>query len=221
MIKKLSFLIVITAFFAMKMSAQDYHYGIYLGVGFNNMVINSDLHFDDSEVITTPVITGYDTTFTAHYLPIANAKVDPMASFTVGAYYELPVSEFVGFQLHLLYNRYGYTISGTVDQPNIGDEFSVEYDYKGTLKMSNISASVLLKLNVIENNLSVEAGVTPSYCIKMSKDVERGPLHKTLSYDRKNDYNAFNVCGTVGLTYYMLDVFYASVKANFGLLDVL
>lgn len=220
--KKLALLIGFIALFAMKMSAQDnYKYGLYLGLGFNTITINSDMHYDDSEVITQMDVVGVDTSYSVHYMPVMNAKVETTPSFTIGGFYEIPVGNIVGLQMHLLYNRYGYMMTGIVDVPNITDEFSVEYSYKAIMKMSNISASLLLKFDVMEKNLSFDLGVTPSFCIKMSKDVERGPMHKTVTYNSKNDYNAFNVCGTVGVTYYWLDVFFLSVKANIGLIDVL
>ncbi len=218
--KKLALLIGIMAFFMIKMSAQDYKYGIYVGGGLNTMNLSSDMYYDDSEVITKTVVHGADTSYTAHYMPIENADVKPMASFSLGAYYEMPMSEIVWLQMHLHYNRYGYRISGIVNQPNYNDNSSVEYKYNGTLKMSNISASILLKFNVLQEKLSIEAGVTPSYCILMSKDVERGPLHKTLSYNSKDDYKAFNICGTIGFTYYY-DAIFVSLKANIGIMDVL
>lgn len=226
--KKLTLLIGIIALFAMKMNAQsDYKYGIYIGYGFNTMSINSDMYYDDSEVVTNMVIEEnqitheFDTSFVVRYMPVDNAKVETMPSFTIGGYYEIPVNDIVGLQLHLMYNRYGYTMTGVVNHLSITDNSLTVYGYKSTLKMSNIGAGLFLKFNVIQENLSVDVGVTPSYCIIMSKDVERGPLHKTMKYDSKDDYSAFNVCGSIGVTYYWYDVFFLSVKANLGLIDVL
>lgn len=214
--KKLALLIVILAIFATTMQAQrDYRYGLFLGVGANTTTVNSDMYYDDSGVITDTV------TLTARYLPIADASVTPIPSFTIGAYYEIPINEIVGLQLRLLYNKYGYALSGKIEYPNLNDNAWTEYKYSGTLKMSNISAAVLLKFNVFAKNLSVEAGVTPSFCVKMSKDVERGPLHKTLAYKNNEDYKAFNLCGTIGVTWYWLDSFFCALHVNVGLLDVL
>lgn len=220
--KKLTLLIGIIALFAMKMNAQsDHKYGIYFGLGLNTMSINSDMYYDDSEAITSMEIIHSDTTYTVKYMPIDNAKVEAMPSFTFGGFYELPINDIVGFQLHLLYNRYGYTMTGTVNHLSITDNSLTVYNYKSTLKMSNIAAGLFLKFNVIQENLSVDVGLTPSYCIVMNKDVERGPLHKTMKYDSKNDYSAFNVCGSIGVTYNWYDVFFLSIKANLGLIDVL
>lgn len=218
--KKLALLIGILAFFAMNVTAQDYKYGVYVGIGFNNMKISNDMYYDDSQPFTTMTISGIDTTYSVKYTPIDEVKVDPSTSFSFGGFYEMPVSEKLGLQLHLLYNQYGYTMTGKVDQPVTGTEFSEEYDYKGTLKISNLSASVLLKYYIPTYSLSIEAGVTPSYCIRMTKDVERGVLHKSLNY-KKDEYNPLNVCGTIGATYYFLDNFMLSLKANLGLLNVL
>lgn len=215
--KKLTLLIGIMAFFAMKMSAQDeYQFGLYLGMGANTATINSDMYYDDD----IPVINKLDTTL-IYYLPIENASVTPIPSFTIGAYYEIPVNDIVGIQMHLLYNKYGYRISGKVNQEDISDDETVEYDYTGTLKMSNISGSVLLKFNIPTMDLSFHAGVTPSLCVRMNKDIERGALHKTLTYNSKDEYNAFNVCGTLGVTWYWFECFFCTLNVNIGLVDVL
>ena len=220
--RKLALLIGILAFFTMKTMAQDYKYGIYLGINGSNMSINSNLYYDDSEVFTKTIVNGTDTTYQVRYLPIDDAKLEAMTpSFTIGGYYELPVTENVGVQFHLLYNRYGYAIKGKVDQPDITDEFSVEYDYSGEMKMTNLSAALLLKLAIPVEGLSIQAGVTPSLCVRAQKNVERGPLHKTINYNSGDEYKALNICGTVGITYYFLENIMFSLTANIGLTDVL
>lgn len=220
--KKLTLLIGFLAFFAMTMHAQSvYKYGIFIGLGANNMNINSDMHYDDSEVITNTTINGADTTYNVRYMPVENASLKPIPTFTIGGYYEIPVNDIVGVQMRLLYSRYGYSLSGTVEHKNLTDNSTTEYNYEGTLKMSNISTAFLLKFNVFAKDLSVNVGVTPSYCVKMSKDIERGPIHKTLNYDSDNDFKAFNVCGTIGVTWYWFDCFFCSLDVNLGLLDVL
>lgn len=220
--KKLAFLICILAFFAIKMTAQDNKYGIYLGINGSNMNITSDMYYYDSEVFTNTVVNGNDTTYHVRYLPVDNAEVSAMTpSFTIGGYYEMPVSDKIGLQLHLVYNKYGYTIKGIVDQPNLDDEFSVEYTYKGELKMTNLCAAILLKFEIPSQSLSIQAGVTPSLCIRTQKNTELEAKHKTLNYKSGDEYKPFNVCGTVGITYYFLDNIMFSLTANIGLLDVL
>lgn len=221
--RKLALLIGILAFFAVKTMAQDYKYGIYLGINGSNMSINSNLYYDDSEVFTKTIVdnTG-DTTYQVRYLPIDDAKLDAMTpSFTIGGYYEMPLTKDLGVQFHLLYNKYGYTIKGKVDQPDITDEFSVEYDYTGEMKMTNLSAALLLKIALPAEGLSIQAGVTPSLCVRAQKNVERGPLHKTLNYKSSDEYKPLNICGTIGITYYYLDCIMFSLTANIGLTDVL
>lgn len=221
--KKLTLLIGIMAFFALKMSAQnEYQFGLYLGMGANTVTINSDMYYDDYTPEITPVINHSDTTsYNAFYLPIEKASVTPIPSFTIGGYYEVPINDIVGIQMHLLYNKYGYRISGNVNQKDIADNDTVQYNYTGTLKMSNISGSVLLKFNIISEGLSFHAGVTPSLCVRMNKDIERGALHKTLTYDSKDEYSAFNVCGTLGVTWYWFECFFCTLNVNIGLIDVL
>ena len=219
--KKLAFLIGILAFFAMKMTAQEYKYGIYLGVSGSNMNITSDMYYDDSQVVTSTLIDDDETIYTVRYMPVDNASVSYISPlFTIGAYYELPVNEIIGLQVHLLFSRYGYTLKGTVDQPQINTPFSIEYDYKGELKMANLCIPILLKYNLANSNLSFQAGVTPSFCIRMQKEAECGTLHKTLNY-KSDEFNPLNICGTIGATYYFLNNFMASLNFNIGLTDVL
>ena len=219
--KKLAFLIGILAFFAMKMTAQDKKYGIYLGVNYTNIGITSDMYYDDNDVYTRTVINGADTSYQVRYVPVENASVSWISPlFTIGGYYEMPLNEKIGFQFHLIYNRYGYMLKGTVDQPLVNSEFSVEYDYKGELRMTNLCAGLLLKFAVPDRNFSVQAGITPSFCIKMQKNAECGALHKTINYKRE-EFKPFNICGTIGATYYLLDNIMLSLTANFGLTDVL
>ena len=219
--KKLAFLIGILALCAIKMTAQEYKYGVYLGFNAANSSISSDLYYDDSEVITRMVISGADTVYQVRYIPVDNASVSYVSPlFTIGAYYEMPVSDKIGLQVHLLFSRYGYTLKGTVDQPQINTPFSIEYDYKGELKMANICVPILLKFNIANRNLSVQAGVTPSYCIKMQKDTECGALHKTLNY-KHDEFKPLNICGTIGASYYFLECFMLSLNVNIGLTDVL
>ena len=219
--KKLAFLIGILAIFAMKTMAQDYKYGIYLGINGCTMNLSNTMYYDDSEVLTQTVVQGADTTYHASYATIDDAKLEAMTpSFTLGGYYEMPVSENIGFQVHLIYATNGYTIKGTVVVPNVTDEFSAEYDYKGEMKMTNLSASLLLKYNAAPN-LSIQAGLTPSLCVRAQKNVERGAMHKTLNYKGGDEYQPFNVCGTIGITYYFLDAIMFSLHANVGLIDVL
>lgn len=224
--KKLAFLIGILAIFAIKMTAQDYKYGIYLGVNGSNMNITSDLYYYDSE----PFVEIHGTDTTVRYLPVDNASLSPNYSFTMGGLYEVPVSDKLGLQLHLIYNRYGYTIKGVVDHPNIDPshpEFSREDDYQGKLKISNLCASILLKYDLPSQNLSIQAGVTPSLIVRMQKDVEfklqdqdQIIEKKTINY-KKDEYNPLNICGTIGASYYLLDNIMISLTANFGLTNVL
>ena len=219
--KKLAFLIGILAFFAMKMTAQDKKYGIYLGVNYTNIGITSDMYYDDSDPFVE--IHGMDTT--VRYLPVDNASLSPNYSFTIGGYYEMPFTEKIGLQLHLRYSNYGYTINGIVDRP-VDNTWSKQDDYQGKLKMSNLCASILLKYN-LQNNLSIQVGVTPSLCVRMQKDVEfklektdQIIEKKTINY-KKEEYNPLNICGTIGATYYLLDDIMISLTANIGLTNVL
>lgn len=219
--RKLALIIGVLTVFTLKMSAQnEYRYGLYLGLGANTINASSEINYDDSEVITNSFVHGSDTSFMTSYLPVNNASIKPIPTFTIGAFYEMPINDIVSFQINLLYNRYGYELSGNVSQKDIADDDYTELKYVGTLKMSNISSALLLKFNVIEDNLSVQAGVMPSYCIRMTKDVERGVLHKTLNYN-SDEFSPFNICGTLGVSWYFFECFSCTLSMNLGLLDVL
>lgn len=226
--KKLAFLICILALIAVKIRAQDYTYGIYLGINGCTMILGNTLYYDDSEVITTTRLQwneahqDYDTIYNVNYATIDNASVSgmPPLTFTIGGFYEKPIRDNIGVQLHLIYANYGYSVKGTVIVPNIADEFSAEYDYTGEMKMTNLSASLLLKFNATPE-ISIQAGITPSLCIRAQKNVKRGPMHKTLNYKSGDEYKPFNICGTVGITYYFIDCIMFSLHANIGLVDVL
>lgn len=220
--KKIALMVCLMTIFGMKLSAQnESHYGFYLGMGINNMSIDNRLYYDDSQVNTTYSIIEGDTTYMARYLPIDDAKVSPNARFVIGGFYEYEISKVLGLQFHLLYNEYGYKISGTIDQKDIADDNINTYKYKANTKMSNISAALLLKINVIKKDLSVELGFQPSYCFRMIKETEYSIIHKSNVYESNKEYNPLNVCSSIGLTYNMLDNLFVSMRLNIGFIDVL
>lgn len=217
----LALLACIMTVFGMKLSAQETRYGIYIGGSANNITVGKDFYYDDSEVVTKTSIHNGDTVYSASYRAINGAKVTPNAGLVIGGFMEYEINYLFGLQVHLLYNRYGYDLDGSINKQNMTDSDFTEYKYSSSLKMSNISAAFLFKINVFRKNMSVELGVQPSYCVKMTKDVEIGPLHKSLNYDSKNDYSAFNVCGSAGLTWYFLEDIFVSLRLNYGLINVL
>lgn len=220
--KKIALIICLMTIFGMKLSAQnDSHYGLYLGMSINNMNIDSRLYYDDSQVNTTYTVFNGDTTYMAKYLPIDGAKVSPNARFVIGGFYEYEITNTIGLQFHLLYNEYGYKISGTIDQKDIADDNINTYNYSANTKMSNISAALLLKINVLREVLSVECGVQPSYCFRMIKETEYAIIHKSNVYESNKEFNTLNLCGSVGLTYNMFDNLFVSMRLNIGCLDVL
>lgn len=217
---KLSVLICMMAVFGMKMSAQnDMHYGIFVGGSVNMMNIDKALYYDDSEVNTTRQIVGEDTTYIVKYLPIEGASVNPCGGFVLGGYFGYDVSKTVGLQFELLFNQHGYNIKGVVNQKNILDDNYVAYDYSATLKMSNVSAAVLLNIKPLEY-FSVDLGVQPSYCFRMIKEGKRGIESISTNYSSDNDYNSLNISATGGLTGYYGNFFLAA-RYTLGFVDVL
>ena len=219
--KKLVLLVCLLAIFGLKMSAQnEMHYGVFVGGSVNWMNIDKGFYYDDSKPITTMHISpSHDTTYTAAYAPVDNASVRPNGGFMIGGFFEYKASKMFSLQFELLYNQYGYKLKGTVDQKNISDDEVITYDYKGNLKMSNISASVLVKIQPIKY-LSVDLGVQPSYCFRMIKDGELGILRESTVYDSEKEYNPLNLSAIGGLTCYWGDVFF-SARYSLGFLDVL
>lgn len=220
--KKLALIICLITVFSLKISAQnESHYGLYFGMSINNMKIDDRLYFDDSEVNTTFTVHGDDTTYMAKYLAVNDAKVSPNAGFVIGGFFEYEISELFGLQFHVLYNEFGYKITGSVDQQNLTDNNFTTYSYSANTKMSNISAALLFKINVWKQNMSVELGVQPSYCFRMIKDTERDIIKKTTVYETEKEFNPLNICGSIGLTYNIFENFFVAMRLDVGFLDVM
>lgn len=220
--RKLSLLICLIAAFGLRIQAQnESHYGIYFGCNINNMSNDNSLYYDDSRVDTRATYTTNDTIYSVKYLPVNGASAKPTLGFLLGGYYEYEINDIVAIQLNLLYNQYGYRLEGTVDQKNIANDSINTYNYSGTTKMSNIGAAVLLKFNILRKDMSLEVGVQPSYCFKTVKEVDRDISHESIVYDSNNEYKPFNLCGSIGLTWYYFHNFFVSARVNVGLFDVL
>ncbi len=219
--KKLAFIILLMTVFGMTLSAQTKRYGLFFGGSINTMNIDKSLYYDDSEPNTVMGYNHYtlDTTYSVSYRPVDNASVKPNGSVLFGGFFEYMASDMVGLQFELLYNQYGYKLKGTVDQKNILDDNVTTYDYESNLKMSNITAAIMIKVHPVKY-LSVDLGVQPSYCFRMTKETKRGPFHKNHVYDSKTEYSPMNVGATGGLTAYWGDVF-LSARYTIGFADVL
>ena len=219
--KKLAFIILLMTVFSMTLSAQIKRYGLFFGGSINTMNIDKSLYYDDSEPNT---VMGYnhntqDTTYTVSYLPVDGASVKPNGSVLFGGFFEYMTIDMVGLQFELLYNQYGYKLKGTVDQKNIADDEVMTYNYESNLKMSNITAAILVRIHPIKY-LSVDLGVQPSYCFRMTKETHKGPFHKNHVYDSKTEYSPLNVGATGGFTAYWGDVFF-SARYTLCFVDVL
>ena len=219
--KKIAFIILLMTVFSLTMSAQTKRYGLFVGGSINMMNIDKSMYYDDSEPYTVMGYNHYtqDTNYTVSYLPVDGATVKPNGSILFGGFFEYMASDMVGLQFELLYNQYGYKLKGTVDQKNIADDQVNTYAYESNLKMSNFTAAVLVKIQPVRY-FSIDLGVQPSYCFKMTKETQKGPFHKNHVYDSKNEYNTLNVGATGGFTAYWGDVFFAA-RYTLGLVDVL
>ena len=221
--KKLACLICLLAIFGIRLSAQEeMHYGVFVGGSVNMMNIDKGFYYDDSKRPTPiPIINpiSHDTTgYNVAYSIVDNASVRPSGGFIIGGFFEYKASEMFALQFEVLYNQYGYKLKGTIDQKNISNSEVVTYDYKSNLKMSNVTAAVILKIQPIKY-LTVDLGVQPSYCFRMIKEAERGILHESTVYSDK-EYNPLNLSALGGLTCYFGDIFF-SARYSLGFMDVL
>ncbi|MBO7469919.1 MAG: outer membrane beta-barrel protein [Bacteroidales bacterium] len=221
--RKVAFLVCLLAIFGIKLSAQEnISYGIYVGGNINTMNISNSLYYDDSEVNTVPNIVNHDTvSYSVSYLPVYDASVKFTGGFAIGGFVEYELGDNLGLQMELLYNQYGYKLNGKVDKKNYSDDDFVTYGYTGKMKMSNISAAILLKYRAIENRMSVDFGIQPSYCFRAIKEIERGIVHKDVVYNSNDEFNPLNFCITGGITGYFFDNIVVSARYILGLTDVL
>lgn len=219
MTRKLTLIICLLAVFGMKLSAQDYqNYGLYIGGSVNWMNIDKSLYYDDSEAFTK--LNPSDTTMvSAYYLQVKDGVVKPNAGFVFGGFYEYQISDMLGLQFDLLINQYGYKLNGKVTQRNIFDNDSTTYNYKSSLKTTNIGAAVLLKIHPIEY-VSIDLGVHPTYCFRIIKDAQRDINRKTYTYKPKEEYNPLSVSAVIGATAYLGDFFF-SVRYTLGFTNIL
>lgn len=216
--KKLLLSIGITMLFSINMLAQEIHYGVYAGGSVNMMNIGSEFYYDDSEVFTVVKPNG---TYVMSYLPVSNAKIHPNGGFTLGGLFEYKANDFFGLQVELLFNQYGYKMTGIVEQHDMTDDQVQVYDYTASLKMSDFSGAVMAKLYVVNNLLTIDLGVMPSFCFRDIKDTKRGISHKTVVYHAKDDYNPLNFSALGGLTFYFFDTLFLSARYLYGFTDIL
>lgn len=207
--------------------AQERHnYGFYLGCGINWMKLDKSFYYDDSEVdMENEVIPLPDTvivhTISAKYLEINDAKVKPMASFMVGGFYEYQTSDIFGLQFELMYNQYGYKITGYVEKENVSSEGSMIYDYKATEKLSNLSAAILARIHLLNQHLSIDLGIQPSVCLRAVKYANKSVGSKEVIYKSGTDYKPFNLSIVGGVTGCIGKHLILGARYNLGLLDIL
>lgn len=222
MYKKLTFTVLLLMMFSLNILAQsEMHYGIFFGGSVNTMNISRSLYYDDSEPNTVTVInpSTQDTSYKISYLPVDNASAKPNGNLFFGGFFDYKASDNVGLQFELLYQQYGYKLKGTVNQKNIADNDYMTYNYESSLKMSNLSAAIMINIYVLQD-ISVDLGVQPSYCFRMTKETKKGPFHKNHVYDDKDEYNPLNIGATGGLTARWGDIFF-SARYTLGLVNVL
>lgn len=193
------------------------HYGVYAGGSINMMNIGSEFYYDDSEVNTVMKPNGE---FEVSYLSVNDAKIHPNGGFTLGGLFEYQVNDFFGLQFELLFNQYGYKMTGNVVTKDLADPDSQTFDYTASMKMSDLSGALMAKIYPIKQ-ISIELGVQPSFCFRMIKDTKRGISHKTVIYKANKDYNPLNFTALGGITYYFFDNLFLSARYVIGFNDIL
>lgn len=216
--KKLTFLICLLAIFGLKLSAQnEINFGIFTGGSVNTMNIDKAFYYDDDRAVTV-YNSLTEQVDTVYYNIVNGASIKPNGGFILGGLFEYKSSERFGLQFELLFNQYGYKLNGSIDEKNHSDNSFETYPYTSSLKISNFSAALLLKIYAFDF-LSVDLGVQPSYCFRMIKEGKRGIEQFSTNYDNEN-YNALNFNATGGLTGYIGD-FFVSARYTFGFTDIL
>lgn len=216
--KKLALLICFLAVLGIKIQAQDgqYAFGIYLGGNVHNMNIGNEFYYDDDRPIPINNDANEVTDYT--YLKINDASVSANFGGVLGGYFEYKFNDYFGVQFDLLFIRTGYCIKGNVDQKNVTD--TTNYNYKATMKANNLQFGATAKLHLLDDHLSVDLGVLPTYCFKLSKDIERGTEKSSIAYTSK-EYNTFGCNAIFGVSGYFGEVFYVGLHYNLGFTNVL
>lgn len=233
--KKISILLGLMLLTICNVIAQEnskLNYGFYLGSGINWMKIDKSLHYDDSEVEMTNEITHVvdpehhiDTIIvhplSATYLEVYDAKVKPYGSFMIGGFVEFQTSEMFGIQMDLMYNQYGYKLTGYIEKDNLSSPGTTIYNYKATTKLSNLSLAILAKIHVLNQHLSIDFGVQPSFCLRDVKEANRSISQKRIQYVSGTEYKPFNLSIVGGVTGCIGDHLLIGARYNYGLMDVL
>jgi len=216
--KKLALLICLLAVFGLRIQAQMDHFavGFYIGGNVHNMGIGQEFYYDDDNPI--PIKDESLNVVDYTYLKINDASVSASFGPNIGGFFEFRLNDYFGVQFDLMFNRTGYYISGNVDQANITDTTNLKY--KATVKAANLNIGATAKLHLFDDHMSVDLGIVPNYCFKLSKDIERGIQKSSISY-KNEEYNAFG-CGVLfGISGYIGEVFYIGLHYNLGFTNVL
>lgn len=205
--KSIVLIICLMSLFIKDMSAQEKdqnrsHFGVYFGLGINDMDIDESLLYDDSKVL----IDGES----AYYEPIVKAPVKQDAELIFGGFYEYDIIKNLALHVDLFYCQYGYKIDGIVN-----------YVIRciAITKMHNINTAVMLKIKPL-SFLSVDLGVQPSYCFSAIKTIDKVNYIDKQKYNSNKEYNPFNFSVKAGVSLYLKKIF-LSVGYSIGMVDVL
>lgn len=217
---------LLLAFMCNARAQEKTSYGFYLGCGINWMSLDKSFFYDDSDVdVKSEVIHLPDTTIvnvkSAQYLDVKDAKISALPSFMIGGFYEYQATKLFGLQFELMYNQYGYKMNGRVEREESDGEGTTVYDYKSAMKLSNLSAAVLLKFHLFKEHLSIDLGVQPSLCLRATKETHRSIIPGNVYYVSGTDFKPFNVSLVGGVTGCIGSHIIIGARYNYGLTDIL
>lgn len=206
--KYITVTICLLTLFGMSLSAQNKsHFGLYFGLGANNMDLDNAFYYDDSKIYLKPDGTSY-------YMEVSNTSAKANAELIFGGFYEYDMNSFVNLQCDLLYCQYGYQIDGILAFGGYPLRCAA------VTHMHNINLALMMKFLPVKF-MSVDLGIQPSYCWKMVKETNRAGGDRVRHvYDGREEYNPLNFSAKGGLTFYFKSLF-LSVDYVLGLVDVL
>lgn len=203
--RKQTFIVLLLMLFGMTLSAQDKsHFGLYFGMSVNNMNLDKSLFYDDTRL--------FANNEGAYYKTVEETPAKDDAELMFGGFYNYDINKYFVLQIDLFYCQYGYRIDGIVD-------WGFPVRCAATTQMHNINTALMLMVKPVKF-VSVDLGVQPSYCWKMTKVTNVGQDTFRHVYSRNDEYKPFNFCAKGGLTLYLKSIF-VSAHYALGLVDLL
>lgn len=208
--KKILLILLFVSLFS-QISAQEFRFGIFGGVNVNTMELSPDCYINNDIESTEKLMSlGFRGGFSAEYI----------------------FGEHLGLQTDLFYAQYGYRLINEIKF--VGENSKIVLGNKEERVTHDISLSLMLKYYLFDQKIALDLGVMPS-CTYMV----RAFTEETLSIDSMNvnfscntltdstyiigrdeGYNMLSLSAIGGLTYYVSDNVYFSMRYVYGLTDL-